>query len=222
MTNVQSVVTPVANGKGNRAMRRAAASNKAASPAVNGITREQAVETAYTYGSSLAGYDGALTKALVAYKDNAEVLADMLKALNIGYMVKKLAITKTEAERIVGLLKYNEKKEDDQHRTFEQERVMIAVRVLWSRAKKLAGFPKTEAMAKAEATRAAKEAEREEHEARLIKADAIVNPPAETDPFDALAALVVTIKHVQKKYADKLTGDRGAAWRDWIAAAPKK
>ena len=221
MTSIQSVITPVATTKTNGKAKLKASTAPKASPAIDGITREQAIETAYVYGSNLAGYDGALTRALQAYKSDETVLAEMLKALNIGYMVKKMAVTKTEAERVVGLLKFNEKKQDDQHRTFEQERVMIAVRVLWSRAKKLAGFPKTEAMAKAEVTRAAKEAEREEHNARLIKADAIVNPKDDTDPFDALVALVVTLKHVQKKYADKLTGDRGTAWRDWLSKAPK-
>jgi hypothetical protein len=221
MSTIQSVITPTVAKSNGKAKLKASTAPKA-SPAIDGITREQAIETAYTYGSSMAGYDGALTKALVAYKDNAEVIAEMLTALNVGYIVKKMAVSKAEATRIVGLLKFNEKKQDDEHRTFEQERVMIAVRVLWSRAKKMAGFPKTEAMAKAEVTRAAKEAEREEHTARLVKADAIVNPKDDVDPFDALAALVVTMKHVQKKYADKLTGDRGTAWRDWLAAAPKK
>jgi hypothetical protein len=221
MTSIQSVVTPVATPKTNGKAKLKASTAPKASPAIDGITREQAIETAYTYGSSMAGYDGALTKALTAYCDNAEVIAEMLTALNVGYIVKKMAVSKAEATRIVGLLKYNENKQDDEHRTFEQERVMIAVRVLWSRAKKMAGFPKTEAMAKAEVTRAAKEAEREEHSARLIKADAIVNPKDDVDPFDALSALVVTLKHVQKKYADKLTGDRGSAWREWLAKAPK-
>lgn len=221
MTSIQSVITPVtvATPKTNGKARLKATT---ASPAVNGITREQAIETAYTYGSNLAGYDGALTKALVAYKSDATVLAEMLTSLCVGYTVKKLAVSKAEATRIVGLLKYNEKKEDDEHRTFEQERVMIAVRVLWSRAKKMAGFEKSESSAKAEVTRAAKEAEREANNQRLIKADSIVNPKDDTDPFDALAALVVTLKHVQKKYADKLTGERGSAWRDWLANAPKK
>jgi len=186
-----------------------------------GITRDQAIAAAFDYGQSMAGMDGTLVRALVAFRTNVEVQAEMLAALNVGYVMKKLAVDKPEATRIVGLSKFNEDKQDDSHRTFEQERVMVAVRVLWSRAKKMAGFPKTEAMAKAEATRAAKESERTATEARLVKADSIVNPKDDADPFESLAALVVTMRHLQKKYADKLTGDRGAAWRDWLAAAPK-
>jgi hypothetical protein len=223
-TNVQSVVTPVvvapiskANGKS----KLKASTAPKPSPAINGITREQAIATAFEYGQSMAGLDGTLTKALIAYKQDETVLAEMLKALSVGYIMRNHAVPQAEAERIVGLLKYNEKKLDDQHRTFEQERTMIAVRVLWSRAKKAAGFPKTEAMAKAEVTRAAKESERKAHEQRLIKADEIVNPKNDADPFDALSALVTTMKHVQKKYADKLTGERGSAWREWLAKAPK-
>ena len=218
--SVTSVVTPVASTPVvSKPAKGKAKLNGSTAPV--GITRDQAIAAAFDYGQSMAGMDGTLVRALVAFRTNVEVQAEMLAALNVGYVMKKLAVDKPEATRIVGLSKFNEDKQDDSHRTFEQERVMVAVRVLWSRAKKMAGFPKTEAMAKAEATRAAKESERTATEARLVKADSIVNPKDDADPFESLAALVVTMRHLQKKYADKLTGDRGAAWRDWLAAAPK-
>jgi len=224
MQNVQSTVTssvtPKLNGKANRATRRAAASNKVTAGTV-GITKEEAVKAAFEYGQSMAGLDGTLVRAIVAFRTNESVLSEMLTALNVGYVMRKLGVATAEAEHIVGLLKYNEKKDDDKHRTFEQERIMIAVRVLWSRAKKMAGVPKAEAQAKAEATRAAKEAEREAHESRLIAADEIVNPKDDVDPFEALVRVASTLKALQNKYAAKLTGDRGSAWRAWIAKAPK-
>lgn len=192
-------------------------------PKAEAMTAAQACDAAFKYGASMAGLDGSLTKALKAFKADKAVMADMLTALNVGYVVKKLAVSKTEATRIVGLLKYNEKKQDDEHRTFEQQRVMDSVRVLWHRAQKLAGIvqPKSENQAKAEATRAQKEAEAKAHESRLIKADAIVNPPDDVDVFESLTRLVSTMKSLQKKHTAKLTGDRGSAWRDWLASAPK-
>ena len=217
--SVTSVVTPVVSTPAAVKAKGKGKLNGSVSPSA--ITRDQAIAAAFDYGQSMAGMDGTLVRALVAFRTNVEVQAEMLAALNVGYVMKKLAVDKPEATRIVGLSKFNEDKQDDAHRTFEQERVMIAVRVLWSRAKKMAGFPKTEAMAKAEATRAAKESERTATEARLVKADSIVNPKDDADPFESLAALVVTMRHLQKKYADKLTGERGTAWRDWLAAAPK-
>jgi hypothetical protein len=220
--NVQSTVTPnvtVAlktrlNGSARKAKAKATVSP-------NAITREQAITAAFEYGASMAGFDGTLVKAIQAFKADDSVLAEMLEALNVGYVTRKLGVDKEEATRIVGLLKYNENKEDDEHRTFEQERVMISVRVLWSRAKKMAGVAKAEAQVKAEATRAAKEAEREEHQARLIRADEIVNPKDDVDVFDSLSRLVLTMKSIRDKYAGKLTGDRGSAWREWLAKAPK-
>ena len=218
--NVQSVVTPTTPKSNGKAKLKATTAPKA-SPAVNGITREQAIATAYECGVSMAGIDGLLVKALKAYQNNQDVLTEMLASLNVGYLTKKLVVTDEEAKRIAGLLKYNEKKKDDQQRTFEQERVMIAVRVLWSRAKKLAGFPKTEAMAKAEQTRAVKEEERKEHEQRLIRADEIVNPKNDVNVFEALSRLVLTMKSLRDKHADQLKGDAGTAWRDWLSKAPK-
>jgi hypothetical protein len=216
--NVQSVITtsdvaPKLNSKG-----KASHANSTQT-----ITAAQACEAAYEYGSSVAGLDGTLTKALQAFKDNETVQADMLAALNVGYMVRKLGYTRDRATEVVGLLKYNEKKQDDHHRTFEQQRVMDTVRVIWHRAQKMAGIvkAKTDNQVKAEQTRAQKDAERAAHEQRLIKADELVNPKNDTDPFDALSRLVLTMKSLQSKYADKLVGDRGSAWRDWLANSPK-
>jgi hypothetical protein len=214
--NVQSVITtPVSplNGK--------AKAKAKATPTVNGITREQAITAAFEYGASMAGIDGSLVKAIGAFKNDESVMAEMLAALNVGYITRKLSVDKAEAERIYGLLKFNENKQDDEHRSFEQQRVMDTVRVLWSRAQKMAGVPKKEAQVKAEATRAEKEAEREAHNSRLIAADEIVNPKDDVDVFDSLSRLVLTMKALQSKHAAKLVGDRGSAWRDWIAKAPK-
>ena len=201
--NVTSVVTPV---------------TPVASPI---LTKDQAIAAAFKYGQSLAGLDGTLVKAIAAFKGDTAILGEIQAALNIGYVMKKLDVSKGEATRIVGLLKYNEDKQDDEHRSFEQERVMVAARVLWSRAKAMAGVPKSEQAAKGETTRAQKEADRKANEARLIKADEIVNPKDDVNPFDALAALVVTMRHLQKKYAAKLDGDKGSQWREWLAKAPK-
>ena len=96
---------------------------------------------------------------------------------------------------------------------------MTAVRVLVSRAKRMAGITeaKPDTAVKAEQAKA----EREAHESRLIKADEIVNPADDVDAFDALNRLVLTMKSLQKKYAAKLVGDRGSEWRDWLANAPR-
>ena len=217
MSNVQSIVTPatpVLNGKAN---------GKAKAKASTALTAAQAVTAAYDYGTSLAGLDGTLTVAIKQFKDNESVMADMLTALNVGYMVRKLGYDKAKATEVVGLLKYNEKKQDDHHRTFEQQRIMDTVRVVWHRAQKMAGVvkAKTEGQIKAEATRAQKEAEAEAHESRLIKADEIVNPKDDVDVFEALTRLVSTMKSLQAKHAAKLVGDKGSAWRDWLASAPK-
>lgn len=205
-------------------MSKAKASKaKAKATVATVITPNQACEAAYEYGSSLAGLDGTLTVAIKYFKNNETVMADMLTNLNMGYLVRKLGVAKEEAAEIVGLLKYNEKKADDHHRTFEQQRIMDTVRVVWHRAQKMAGVvkAKTEGQVKAEETRAAKEAAAEAHEQRLIKADAIVNPPEDVDVFESLVRLVSTMKALGNKHSAKLTGDRGAAWRDWLASAPK-
>jgi hypothetical protein len=217
MTNVQSVisapVSPVAKGKGN---------GKAKVNGSTSLTPSQACDIAFAYGETMAGQDGALTNAFATFKANDKVLGDMVQALTEGYMVRKLGYDRIEARRVVGLKKHNQlnpAKNTDDNRTAEQERVMTAVRVLVSRAKRMAGITeaKPDTAVKAEQAKAEKEA----HEQRLIKADEIINPPDETDPFDALNRLVLSMKGLQKKYAAKLTGDRGAEWRDWLANAPR-
>lgn len=225
MTNVQSVVTPVIVPV-SKAKAKAKANGKAklnGTTAPAPMTRNEACEVAYEYGASLAGLDGTLTKAIVTFKDDATVMADMLVFLNVGYLVRKLGYDRDYAIEVAGLLKHNDKKADDHHRTFEQQRVMDTVRVVWHRAQKMAGVvkPKTDGQVKAEATRAEKEAEKEAHESRLIKADEIVNPTDDTDIFESLVRLVSTMKSLQKKHTAKLVGDRGSAWRDWLAASPK-
>lgn len=223
--SIQSVITPVTNGSTPPAsiLGKTKAKAKATTSAKPlAMTAEQACQAAYEYGSSLAGLDGSLTVAIKYYKDNESVMADMLVSLNVGYMVRKLGVDKAKATEIVGLLKYNEKKADDHHRTFEQQRIMDTVRVIWHRAQKMAGVvkAKSENQVKAEQTRAEKEAEKSALESRLVKADEIVNPKDDTDIFESLTRLVSTMKALQSKHAAKLTGDKGSAWRDWLASAP--
>lgn len=234
MSNVQSIVDTKAaaiakaNGRSkpdntDRFDAAVAVKAKGKAKGTTALTAAQACEAAFEYGSSLAGLDGTLTAAIKQFKDNETVMADMLTALNVGYLVRKMGYDKAKATEVVGLLKFSEKKQDDHHRTFEQQRVMDTVRVVWHRAQKMAGVvkAKTEGQIKAEATRAEKEAAAEAHEQRLIKADQIVNPPEDVDVFESLTRLVSTMKSLQSKHAAKLVGDRGAAWRDWLASAPK-
>jgi len=205
MTTIQSVVTPTvapkANGK---------ASPKAKLNGSTSMTPAQAIAIAFEYGQTMAGQDGALTNAFTTFKANDKVIDDMVQALTEGYLVRKLGYDRAEATRVIALKKYNDRnpeKNTDENRTFEQERVMVAVRVLVSRAKRMAGITKAPETGEAEAKRAAKEAEAKEHESRLIKADEIVNPADTVDPFDALNRLVLTMKSIQKKHAAKLVGD---------------
>jgi hypothetical protein len=188
------------------------------------MTIAQACDIAFEYGQNAAGQDGSLTKAFVTFKDNEKAIDDMVQALTEGYFVRKLNYDRAEARRVIGLNKYNHmnpKNNSDKNRTFEQEKIMGAIRTLVSRAKKMAGITKSSDTAEAEVARAAKEATAKAHESRLIKADEIVNPADNVDPFDALNRIVSTLAALQKKYAAKLTGDRGSAWRDWLAAAPR-
>jgi hypothetical protein len=187
------------------------------------MTVAQACEIAFEAGKNYAGQDGMLTEAFVTFKANDKAIGDMVQALTEGYYVRKMGYDRVEARRVIGLKKYNHmnpKNNSDDNRTFEQERVMGAVRTLVSRAKRLAGITKPENQ-DAEVARAAAEAERKNHEQRLIKADEIVNPKDDVDVFDAFNRLVSTMSAMQKKYAAKLVGDRGSAWRDWLAAAPR-
>ena len=217
MTNVQSVITtPVAS--------KANGKTKAKANGSTSLTPAQAIEVAFEYGQTMAGQDGALTVAFTTFKANDKVIGDMVQALTEGYMVRKLSYDRVEAKRVIALKKYNQlnpAKNSDDNRTAEQERVMTAVRVLVSRAKRLAGI--TEAKAGGDAAIKAEQtkAEREQHQQRLIKADEIVNPADDVDAFDALNRLVLSMKSIQKKYAAKLVGDRGSEWRDWLANAPR-
>jgi hypothetical protein len=186
------------------------------------ITREQAINAAFEYGASMAGLDGNLTRALLAFKSDETVQAEMLAALNVGYMTRKMGYTKEEATRIVGLRKYNEKKHDDAHRTFDQQRVMDTVRMVWHRARKMAGIakPKSNAQVHAEQTRAQKEVERKEHESRLEEAWEIVHPNNDADIETVMTRFVTTMRSYHDGHATKFTGDQGSAWRKWLAAAP--
>jgi len=214
--NVQSVVSATTPSK-------AKANGKAKLNGSTAMTPAQAIAIAFEYGQTMAGQDGALTNAFVTFKANDKVIGDMVDALSEGYFVRKLGYDRDEAKRVIALNKYNDRNPDkntDNNRTAEQERVMVSVRVLVSRAKRMAGITKA-SDPEAEAKRAAKEADAEAHEARLIKADEIVNPADDVDVFDALNRLVLTMKGVQKKHAAKLVGDRGSEWRDWLANAPR-
>jgi hypothetical protein len=187
------------------------------------MTPAQACDIAFEFGSSMAGLDGSLTQAFTTFKTNEQVLGDMIQALTEGYMVRKLGYDREESKRVIGLKKYNQlnpSKNTDENRTADQERVMVAVRVLISRAKRMAGITKPENQ-DTEVKRAEREAEKAAHEARLVKADEIVNPKDDVDVFDALNRLVLTMKSLQKKYAGKLVDDRGSEWRDWLANAPR-
>ena len=223
--SVTSVVTETkfnATSNGNSKAKTKTELNGSTAPAK--LTPGQAIDIAFQYGQSLAGVDGSLVTALVTFKDDKAVQADMLKALNIGYIMRKLNKTKDEAEVIYSLAKYNPKadKQTDKNRTLEQERVMTAVRVLWHRAKAIA-FPdtaKTEAAIKAEQTRNDNEKAAKERQAKLEALAEIVQPKPETDVYEAMNRLVSTMKAYHSKHADKFVGDAGMAWRDWLAAAP--
>ena len=220
MSNVQSIVTPATNGAIHAKGKGKA---KAQAKASTAMTRRRLARRPTSMALSMAGLDGTLTVAIKTFKDNETVMADMLTALNVGYLVRKMGYDKAKATEVVGLLKFSEKKQDDHHRTFEQQRVMDTVRVVWHRAQKMAGVvkAKTEGQIKAEATRAEKEAAAEAHESRLIKADAnrqsagrrrrlrIADSPCFDDEVDS------------GKARRKACRRRGSAWRDWLASAPK-
>jgi hypothetical protein len=125
-------------------------------------------------------------------------------------------------------MKYNSKNPDkntDDHRTAEEQRVIDTCRQMKSRAMALAGISdqtqaQRDALESAQETREQKKRETEARESQLIKADEIVNPSDETDPIEALTRIALTLKALQKKYALKLKGDIGSAWRNWIDDAP--
>jgi hypothetical protein len=219
----QSVITPSTETKapkGTKAIK--AALNGSTAP--KAMTAAEAVEIAYQYGQTMAGQDGLLTVAFKTFAKDDKVIGDMVQALTEGYFVRKLGYTREEAKAVIAKAKHNDKNPDkntDNNRTAQQEGVMVCVRMLVSRAKRMAGITKPAATAEAETRRATKEAEAKAHTDRLIKADEIVNPKDTVDAFDALARLALTMKAVANKHADKLVGDRGMAWRDWLANAPK-
>jgi hypothetical protein len=187
------------------------------------MTPAQACDIAFEAGQNYAGQDGSLTVAFATFKANETVINDMVYCIEQGYFVRKMGYDRDEAKVVINKKKHNHmnpSKNTDENRTAEQEKVMTAVRVLVSRAKRMAGITKPENQ-DAEVNRAAAEATKKAHESRLIKADEIVNPKDDTDIFDALNRLVLTMKSLQKKYAAKLVDDRGSEWRDWLANAPR-
>jgi hypothetical protein len=220
LSNATSTVTAAKAPKGTKGIK--AALNGSTAP--KALTAAEAVEIAFEYGQNIAGQDGQLTIAFKTFAKNDKVIGDMVQALTEGYMVRKLGYTREEAKVVIGKAKYNDKNPDkntDNNRTLVQEGVMVAVRMLVSRAKRFAGITKAPATAEQEATRAAKEAEAKAHTDRLIKADEIVNPADNVDVFDALNRMVLSMKAIQKKHTAKLVGDRGSEWRDWLANAPR-
>lgn len=230
MANVQSVVTPKGNGSVTATLKASLKAETKATPKAkakaNGstaMTPAQACDIAFAYGENMAGQDGQLTLAFTTFKANDKVISDMVQALTEGYFVRKHGVTREEAKRISYLKKYNQlnpAKNTDENRTAEQEKVMGAVRVLVSRAKRMAGITKPE-NPETEVKREEAKAERDAHQARLIKADELINPADDVDVFDALNRLVLSMKSIQKKHAAKLVGDRGSEWRDWLANAPR-
>jgi hypothetical protein len=223
LSNATSTLTAPKAPKGTKGAKgiKAALNGSTASKA---LTAAEAVEIAYQYGQNIAGQDGQLTVAFKTFAKNDKVIGDMVQALTEGYMVRKLGYDRAGAKRVIALAKYNDRnpeKNTDANRTAQQEGVMVAVRMLVSRAKRFAGITKAPATAEQEAKRATKEAEAKAHEQRLIKADEIVNPADNVDVFDALNRMVLSMKAIQKKHTAKLVGDRGSEWRDWLANAPR-
>ena len=224
-----SVVTPSANPRPN-----SKASLKA-STAMNGnghIKLADAIESFFEWGSNMAGVDGNIVRALKFWgtdsKEDKAARSDLWKAMNCGYLVRKLGYTRDHAAVVYGRMKYNSKNPDkntDDHRTAEEQRVIDTCRQMKSRAMALAGISdqtqaQRDALESAQETREQKKRETEAREARLAAADELVNPPAEKDIFEVLAGLVTTLQNLRNKYAKTLVGDAGSAWRDWIANAP--
>jgi hypothetical protein len=232
MTNVQSVVTPATNGvaipakatKATKATKTKALQTTApAAPVETRPTAEQAIQIAFEFGQSMAGHDGILTKTVLQFEDDDDTLKSMEKAIAEGYMVRKLGYTREQATTAVNKLKHNNKKMDDNHRTFDEQRIMNTVRVLWHRANKWAGIvkPKSEKQVEAETKRAEKDAERKTHVEHLEEAWNIVHPKEDVDVNEAMTRLVSTMKAYHSQHAAKFVGDTGSAWRKWLAAAPK-
>jgi hypothetical protein len=201
--------------------------------ALNGTTAlAQAIEAFFDWGQSMAGVDGTIVQALKTFGTDSntdkEARAEMWKALNCGYLVRKLGYTREHAAIVYGRMKYNSKNPDnntDDHRTAEEQRVVDTCRMMKSRAMNLAGISdqtesQRDALTKAQAKRDEKKRIAEEREAELLKDHEIVHPSDETDPIEALTRVALMLKGLQKKYALKLKGDIGSAWRNWIDDAP--
>lgn len=199
------------------------------------MTKAEAIAICTKAGTSYAGIDGSLVRAFKAFKNDKETLDEMVKVLSIAYLTKKLDVSKDEAKLILGKSRppKDASKADDSHRTLEQERVLVSVRVLVSRAKEMAGFEKDKAKSRGAKAKKAKDKAAKgaiatanadidpKEQARLIKADSIVNPADDVDAFDAMSRVVLTLKSMERKYTKKLVGERGDAWRAWLAASPK-
>lgn len=200
--NVQSVVTtPVTKPNG----KVRAKVNDTTS-----LTPAQAIEIAFEYGQTMAGQDGALTNAFTTFKTNDKVIGDMIQALTEGYMVRKLGYDRAKAKLVISLKKYNQlnpTKNTDENRTQEQERIMTAVRVLVSRAKRMAGI--TEAPVTKPATKPA------------TKPSSAHPDGSDPDVNVTMVRFLQTIQAYYKKHAAEFVDDAGMAWRDWIAQAPK-
>jgi hypothetical protein len=231
MSNVQSIVTPVTNGA------VPAKAPKASKAKLNGttslvkpdakMTLGQACEIGFEYGKNLAGADGTLTKALKAFDGEGAAIKAIEHSIAEGYMVRKLSYTREQAVAAIGKLGHNDKKQDDHHRTFDEQRVMNTVRVMMTRAFENAGIerPKSEAQkeaqVKAELARNEKDAQKKAQEAQREEAWDIVHPKEETDVNEAMRRLVSTMQAYHSKHAAKFGGNTGMAWRDWLAKAPK-
>ena|SRR5215472_429190 len=229
--SITSVVTPSANPRPN------SKTSLKTSTTLNGngnghLKLADAIESFFEWGSNMAGVDGNIVRALKFWgtdsKEDKAARGDLWKAMNCGYLVRKLGYTRDHAAVVYGRMKYNSKNPDnntDDHRTAEEQRVIDTCRQMKSRAMILAGISdqtqaQKDALESAQETREQKKRETEARESQLIKADEIVNPSDETDPIEALTRVALTLKALQKKYALKLKGDIGSAWRNWIDDAP--
>lgn len=224
--NVQSVVSSVAksvNGKG-KVKAEAKRTTTLANPANAPLTEQGALDIAFEYGASIAGQDGFLTKALRQFNTKA-FTKRIIEHIAAAYYVKKFDYSKDKALATAGLMKHNPEKQSDEYRTEGEERIMVSVRMLVSRAKKLAGIVDPDTVArqeKANTSRAEAKAERDALEARRNEAWEIVHPNLEeVDVNAAMKRMFATMRNFMNEHSGKFVGDAGTAWRDWIAKAPK-
>jgi len=191
-----------------------------------------AIETFFDWGSNMAGVDGNIVRALKFWgtdsKEDKAARSELWKAMNYGYLVRKLGYTRDYAAVVFDRMKYNSKNPDkntDDHRTAEEQRVIDTCRQMKSRAMALAGISdmsekQRQSLEDAAATRKEKKDKAEARESELLKDHEIIHPSDETDPIEALTRVALTLKSLQKRYALRLTGDLGSAWRNWIDDAP--